>query len=194
VNPGLTEASASLAGRLGTLRPELYATYRSPSRLLPATSLFSALGDTPSQVFGFAVPWRMFPRLDVLPMGAARVVDGDVGYDATLRTTLRFDDKGDGAILVELRRQDSAPERWTGVRTAVRVPITARLRWSTELELVRPDDSRGRGELWPWGLVAMRWIPIDQWEIAGAVESASTPLHNFELNGMVRLSRAWSGL
>jgi hypothetical protein len=193
VNPGLTEASASLAGRFGDVRPELYAMHRSPSRLLPATSLFSALGDTPSDVIGAAVPWRMFPRLDLLPMAGARIVDGDVGLDATLRTTLRLDDLGAGALMLELRRQDAAPERWTGVRAAARIPITPRLRWSTELELVMPDDPRGRGTVWPWALVAMRYVPWNRWEIAGAVESASTPRNAFELNALVRLSRSWGG-
>lgn len=193
VTPGLTEAGASLAGRFGKLRPELYAMHRSPSRMLPATSLFSALGDTPSDVVGAAVPWRLFPRLDLLPMAGARIVAGEVGLDATLRTTLRLDDRGDGALMLEVRRQDSLPERWTGVRFGARVPITRRLRASTELELVAPDDSRGRGTLWPWALVAMRYSLWDKWEIAGAVESASTPRNAFELNGMLRLTRTWGG-
>jgi hypothetical protein len=191
VNPGLTEASTSLAARFGDLRPEIYATHRSPSRMLPATSLFAALGDTPSDIIGAAVPWRLFPRLDVLPMAGARIVGNDVGLDATVRTTLRLDDRGDGALMLEVRRQDSLPERWTGVRVAARVPLTQRLRASTELEIVAPDDPRGRGTVWPWALVAMRYMPVDKWEIAGAVESAATPTHAFELNAMLRLSRTW---
>lgn len=191
VNPGLTEASTSIAGRFGNLRPEIYASHRSPSRLLPATSLFSALGDTPSEVIGAAVPWRLYPRLDLLPTAGARIVGTDVGLDATLRTTLRLDDRGEGALMLEVRRQDSMPERWTGVRVGARVPVTARLRASTELEIVAPDDPRGRGTVWPWALVAMRYLPGDKWEIAGAVESASTPKNAFELNAMLRLSRTW---
>ncbi len=191
VNPGLTEAGTSIAGRFGNLRPEIYATHRSPSRLLPATSLFSALGDTPSEVVGAAVPWRLFPRLDVLPTVGARIVGTEVGLDATLRTTLRLDDRGDGALMIEVRRQDSMPERWTGVRVGARVPVTQRLRASTELELVAPDDPRGRGAVWPWALVALRYVPVDKWEIAGAIESASTPTHAFEMNAMLRLSRTW---
>ena len=192
-NPGLTEATMSVAARADTLRPELYATYRSPSRILPATSLFAALGDTPSEVIGAALPWKMFPRLDVMGMAGARITDGDVGVDATLRTTLRFDDKGNGALTLEMRRQGSGPDRWTGFRTAVRLPINRVLRWSTEVEVVAPDDPRGRGSLWPWALVALRWLPWEKWEIAGAVESASTPTHEFELNAMLRLSRSWGG-
>lgn len=191
IDPGLTEANVSLGGRFGKLRPDLYATHRSPSRLLPATSLFSALGDTPSEILGAAVPWRMFPRLDVMPMAAARIVSKDVGLDATLRTTLRLDDMGAGAATLELRRQDSGPDTWTGVRTALRLPVTKRWRWSTELELVAPDSPRGRGKIWPWGLVALRWLPAESWEIAGAVEAASTPRSAHEVNALVRLTRTW---
>jgi len=191
INPGITEASTSLAGRFGSLRPEIYALHRSPSRMLPATSLFSALGDTPSDVVGAAVPWRMFPRLDLLPMAGARIVGSDVGIDATLRTTLRLDDRGEGALLLEARRQDSGPEHWTGVRFGARVPVTPQLRWATELELVVPDDPRGRGAAWPWALVSLRYAPTKLWEVAGAVETASTPRNAFELNAMLRLSRTW---
>jgi hypothetical protein len=192
VDPGLTEAGASLAGRFGALRPELYATHRSPSRLLPATSLFSALGDAPSDVYGASILWRAFPRLDVLPVIAARTVDGLVGLDATLRATLRLDDKGAGALSLEGRRQDTAPDRWTGVRLAARVPITTRVRCATELELVAPDD-HARGSLWPWALASLAWSPAPTWDLAGAVESASTAQHVFEMNAIVRLSHAWEG-
>jgi hypothetical protein len=191
IDPGLAEAGASLAGRFGDLRPEIYATHRSPSRLIPATSLFSALGDTPADTFGAAVRWRMYPRLDLLPMVAARDTAGDVGVDATLRATLRLDDKGDGAVSLEGRRQGSGPDRWTGARLALRLPLTRRIGASTELELVTPDDPRGRGALWPWGLVAMHWSPIDHWDVSGAMEAAATPTSRGELNALARLSWVW---
>jgi hypothetical protein len=191
IDPGLAEAGASLAGRFGDVRPEVYATHRSPSRLLPATSLFSALGDTPADTFGAAVRWRMFPRLDVLPMVAARDTAADVGVDATVRATLRLDDRGDGAVSLEGRRQGSGPDPWTGARLAVRVPVARRLGASTELEVVTPDDPRGRGSVWPWALAALRWTPIDHWEIAGAVEAASTPTATREVNALARLGWSW---
>ncbi|MFI5298392.1 MAG: hypothetical protein ACHREM_09860 [Polyangiales bacterium] len=190
-NPGVAEAGASLASRLGDLRPELYFSHRSPSRLMPATSLFSALGDTPSDVVGATVKWKMFPRLDLLPIVAARATDGDIGLDATLRATLRLDDKGEGALSLEGRRQGSGPERWFGMRATARVPLSRRVGVSTELELVKPDDPRGRGDYWPWALVALRWSPILHWEVAGAVEAASTATVAHEVNVLARLS--WSG-
>jgi hypothetical protein len=191
IDPGLAEAGASIAGRFGDVRPEVYATQRSPSRLMPATSLFSALGDTPSQAVGTAVTWKMFPRLDVLPILAARDTAGDVGLDGTLRVTLRLDDGGAGALSVEGRRQGSGPDLWTGVRIALRVPVAPRVRASTELELVAPDDPRGRGSLWPWGLVALRWSPVQHWEVSGALEAASTPTATREVNALGRLSWSW---
>lgn len=193
IDPGLAEAGASIAGRFGDFRPEIYATQRSPSRLIPATSLFSALGDTPSDVFGASLKWRMFPRLDVLPIVAARDVAGTVGVDGTLRVTLRLDDRGDGAISFEGRRQGAGPDQWTGARLTTRIPLSARVRWSTELELVAPDDPRGRGTVWPWALVALRWIPVRHWEVAAAVEAASTATATREINGLARLSWSWEG-
>jgi hypothetical protein len=189
VNPGLTEVRASLSGRFGPIRPEFYAVHRSPSRLVPATSLFSALGDIPSDTFGGTLMWRMFPRLDVLPMLAGRIQDGKVGADATIRTTLRFDDQGAGAILIDLRRQ-GAGDPWIGARVAARVPLPRAFFASTELEIVVPDHPNGRGDAWPWGLVAFGWKP-GRWEFAGAIEMASTPRAKLETNAMLRLSRSW---
>jgi hypothetical protein len=191
VDPGLAEAGVSLASRMGDLRPEIYATQRSPSRLIPATSLFSVLGDTPSQTLGAVVKWRMFPRLDLLPSLAVRDTAGDVGLDGTVRVTLRLDDRGDGAVSLEGRRQGSGPDLWTGIRAAVRVPLTPAIRESTELEIVAPDDPRGRGALWPWALVALRWAPVQHWEVAAAVEAASTPTATREVNALARLSGSW---
>jgi len=54
-----------------------------------------------------------------------------------------------------------------------------------------PDDPRGRGAAWPWALVSLRYAPTKLWEVAGAVETASTPRNAFELNAMLRLSRTW---
>ena len=188
ISPGLAEGSVSIAGRTATLRPEIYATHRSPSRLLPATSLFSALGDIPSNIAGGSVRWRPYPRLDLLPTVAARWVGAIPGIDASFRTTLRLDALGDGAVMLDLHRQDVLPERWTGIRTAARVPLTRHFSASTELEVVLPDDPRGRGKVWPWGLVALRWSPVPSWQVAGAVEAASTPTSTQSVNALLRVS------
>jgi hypothetical protein len=191
IDPGIAEAGASLAGRFGGFRPEVYATHRSPSRLLPATSLFSALGDTPADTLGASLRWRMFPRLDLLPTIAARDTEGDVGVDSTVRATLRLDDRGNGALSLEGRRQGSGPDPWTGARLAVRMPNARRVGASTELELVAPDDARGRGSLWPWGLFALRFVPVEHWEVSAALEAGSTPTRVREVNALARLSWMW---
>ncbi len=201
IDPGVSEARFSLAGKFGPVRPELFALHRSPSRLLPATSLFSALGDAASDSAGVTMLWKMFPRLDVLPIVSARVQDSEAGVDATVRTTLRLDDRGRGAVSLDLRRQGSGTDPWSGARLAVRVPFAEHWQWSTELELVIPDNDdpnpavravqRSRGSVWPWALVAMRWSPIHHWEVSAGVEAASTPTHAFEVNALMRLSLSW---
>jgi hypothetical protein len=188
LSPGLAEATASLAARTETLRPELHATHRSPSHLIPATSLFSALGDIPSNTVGTSVRWKAFPRLDVLPTAAARWVGSALGFDASVKTTLRTDDLGAGALMLDVRRQNVSPDEWTGIRTAARVPLSRVFVASTELELVLPDDPRGRGTAWPWGLVALRWAPLPGWEAAGAVEAAATPQSKSQVQALLRLS------
>jgi hypothetical protein len=203
IDPGLTEARISLAGRFGPVRPELYALHRSPSRLLPATSLFSALGDAPSDQAGVTVLWKMFPRLDVLPILAARAQDDEVGLDATLRTTLRLDDHGRGAIVLDVRRQGSGMDPWSGVRLAVRVPLARKWQASTEFELVFPDNDnpdpavravqRARGSVWPWGLAAVTWAPVRHIQVAGAIEAASTPTALREINALMRVTMMWGG-
>ena len=203
IDPGLSEARASVAGRFGPVRAELFGLHRSPSRLLPATSLFSALGDMPSDSAGLTLFWKMFPRLDVTPIVAVRSQDDLVGVDATVRATLRLDDRGRGAISLDLRRQGSGLDPWTGARLAVRVPLVRHWQASTELELVFPDDDsndpalralqRARGTVWPWGLAAVTWTPNAHLQFAGAVEAASTPTNLREVNALLRMTMMFGG-
>lgn len=194
VSPGLTEVVGSLATRIASLRPELYATHRSPSRLLPATSLFSALGDIPSDVVGAAIPWRAAPRLDVVPTAAVRAAGGETGLDASLRASLRLDEAGRGGLLLEVRRQGLPTDAWTGARAGARVPLgAAPLTASTELEIVVPDDPRARGTAWPWALGALAWHMPDRWEIAAAVEARATPRESAAVDAILRVSKSWGG-
>ncbi|HEY1959356.1 MAG TPA: hypothetical protein VGH28_27285 [Polyangiaceae bacterium] len=189
--PGISEALASAAVRAGDFRVELFAIDRSPSRLLPQTSLFSIFGDFPSQSVGGNVWWKAAPRLDVWLSGAGQSVGGVYGGNGSLRARLKLDDRGDGAVGVELRRQDVSTARWTGVRVTATRPFARTLRASTELELVVPDDPQNKGSAWPWALVSVGWRPHKTWELACAVESASTPEHTFEFNALARLSLFW---
>ncbi len=208
VDLGLAEAQLSAATRHGKWRYELFAGHRSPSRLLPATSLFSVLGDVPSQRVGTSVLWRAAPRLDLRGTGTLRYYHGDFGTDGTdttptthyytgdfggelsLRTTLRLDDRGKGSLGLELRRQDAPDAGWYGVRGIAGVPIADRLRAAAELELVVPDHPDERGDLWPWGLASLSWRH-GLWDAAAAVEASSSAQYRYELTGLFRLTRQW---
>lgn len=192
VGSGLAEAKLSAAGKRGCVRGELFAIRRSPSHLLPATSLFSVLGDVPATLGGGDVRWRAAPRLDVGGRAGIRVADGSPREDLTARATLRLDDRGDGALGVELRRQGAEDGGWSGVRGFARVPVRARWTASGEAELAIADEPHGRGRVWPWALAALAWRP-DGWELAGALEAAATPEQVSRFDAIVRVSRVWEG-
>jgi hypothetical protein len=215
LSPALADARVSVAARFSKLRLELFGVRRSPAHLLPATSLFSALGDVPAQRAGGSLLWRAAPRLDLLAEGAVEELDGSapantgvpvppetvkpqVGGQAMFRATLRLDDRGDSALGLEARRQ-SAPgwpgvtsASWTGVRGTARVRINRYFTASTELELAAPDDPRGRGVVWPWGLVGLKFIPAPRWEMAGAIEAGASPTAVSEVSGLFRVAYVWS--
>lgn len=191
-NRGLTDGLVSASVRSDELRVEVFGTHRSPTRMLPATSLFSVLGNVPSTRVGSTVKWMAAPRLDLLATGAGQLLYGEIGSMWTFRSTLRTDDDGLGSVGVELRRQQIPGAEWSGARIVGVAPLWREmLRASTELELVRPDDPRGRGDYWPWALVAMTWRGPGSWDIAMAAEAASTPTAARELNMLVRASYGW---
>jgi hypothetical protein len=188
-SPGIADALISAAAKAGDFRIEGFATHRSPSRLLPATSLFSVLGDFPSDTIGTTIRWNAAPRLDVWATGAGQVVGGSLGSNASLRTLLKLNDKGTRNIGLELRRQDVSTAKWTGLRAVGVQPIGKHFRFSSELEVALPDVPNGRGSVWPWGLMALAWRSGTGWEVATAGEGSATPEHRFELNALLRLSR-----
>ena len=192
-SPGLAEARASAAVRWSDWRVELFGSQLSPGRLLPATSLFSVLGDMPSQTLGTTARWRAAPRLDLLASGAAQNVAGGLGGNGWVRATLRLDDRGSGSLGLEVRRVEVPGAEWTGVRAIAALPLGRGFRYSSELEVVVPDNPDGRGVAWPWGLSALSWRSPKGWEVAGAIEASSTPLHRYEADTLVRLSYALGG-
>jgi hypothetical protein len=189
ISQGVADALVSAATRAGAYRFELFATHRSPSRLLPATSLFSVLGDMPSQTLGGTVRWDAAPRLDLLLSGGGQDIGGKLGGYGSLRGTLRLDDRGAGSVGVEVKRQDVAGARWMGVRTILTQPLFSHLRFSSELEIATGETATGYAT-WPWGLLALgwRWGP---WEAATALEAGSSPRYKFEVNGLFRVARAF---
>ncbi len=192
-SPGVAEARASTAARSGDWRLELFGSQLSPGRLLPATSLFSVLGDFPSQTLGATLRWRAAPRLDLRGGGASQVVGGEPGGNGWLRATLRLDDRGDGSLGLETRRVDIPGAQWTGVRAVATLPLGKGFRYSSEIEIVVPDVPDGRGVAWPWGLSALSWRSSDGRELASALEASSTPQQRYEADAIVRLSRAFDG-
>ncbi len=190
VSPGISDAHLSAAARRKHVRIELFASRRSPSRILPATSLFSVLGDIPSDELGANMHWRAFPRLDLRTTAAARSIGGSAGGALSAQATLRLDDDGAGAITVVARRQSAPSASWSGIRTATRLPLSAHFSAALEAELVVPDDGGDRGAVWPWALAALAWRS-SSWQSAIAVEVGSSPEHRAELNVLVRLARAW---
>ena len=203
INVGLAEVRASAAWRAKLVRAELFTSYRVPAHLLPATSLFSVLGDVPATRAGATGKWRAAPRLDVDATLAIRIagaeptdpgvmpIGASVHEDLAAGTRLRLDDRGVSSLGLELRRQGAPDGGWTGARGSGRLALADDWTTSAELELVVPDDSKGRGRVWPWALGAVTWRPSEGWELAGAVEASATPQYRSRLDVLVRLSRAW---
>lgn len=185
---GVEEAHASVTFHDDIWRAELFGTERSPSRLLPATSLFTVLGDVPSLLFGGLFKIRPAPRLDLGATGGVRILDGEVGESVRLSARLRLDDEGEGAIGVEGRRERSVDAAFTGFRLTGRWPLVHTLVLSTELELAIPDDGGQRGDLWPWGKLALAWEPIEHLEVAAAAIAGSSPDSEFQFSALARVS------
>lgn len=191
INPGLAEVGLSASRRRGAWRTELYARHRSPSRLLPATSLFSVIGDVPSQRAGTVVTWRAAPRLDVIADVAVRRIDDDLGEELVGRARLRLDDRGTRALTGELRRTGGGDFGWTGARGALRIGLPRALAVSAELELVVPDEDDGRGSVWPWALIATSW-ERGAWQAAVAIEASTSAEYRYRVDGLVQIARRFT--
>ncbi len=190
IGSGVAEVGVTASHRRGSLRAELYASQRSASHLIPATSLFSVIGDVPAQRAGSVITWRAAPRLDLIGDLAVLRVDSDVAPDITARARLRLDERGAGVVSGELRRRGVGADAWLGARVALRVPVAHAITVSSELELVIPDEDRGRGAVWPWGLVAASWTRSD-WEAAVAMEASASPEYRHRVDALFQLSRRW---
>lgn len=189
VSTGIVEGLASAALRADDWRLELFGSHRSPARLLPATSLFSVLGDFPAEALGGTLRWNVAPRLDLLGTIAGQAVGHELGGYATASGTLRFDDRGAGALSLQARHQDVWMARWSGVKLAAFESFARHWRVSTELELA--DIQRAeRAVVRPWGLLALVWS-FGCGEVAAAVEGASTPQNRSEVNALLRIAGAF---
>ncbi len=210
VHTSPTEANVSMGFRKGDLRLELFSTHRDASRLLPATSLFTVLGDHPATTSGGTVTYRAAPRLQLVLTGAGIYQNTDPDYPgdttthqlgayATGRATLALDDKAAGSLGVELRRWSVATAQWWGARFVAIVPIVAKVRASTELEIVRFDDvpdttppyTGSTNKFRPWGLFALSYSGMPRWDFAGALEYSRTRDDRNEYNAMARATYAF---
>lgn len=189
-NRGIAEVALTTSYRRKAVRTELYAIHRDASHLLPATSLFSVIGDVPSQRAGTVVTWRAAPRLDVSGDLGVRYVDPDAAPELAGRARLRLDERGKSSIGGELRRSGVGDDAWTGARGVGRFALPYALTLSTELELVRPDTDRGTGSIWPWALAALGW-ERGPWQAALAVEASSSPEYTRRLDVLAQLGRRW---
>lgn len=177
VNPGISEILGTLTFHEDDWRASLFYTERSPSRILPSTSLFSVLGDVASRRAAMTVDYRVAPRLDVNAVAGVRWIGADASESLRGRAELRLNDEGTSSLTGELRREAAPDGDWTGLRTAARVRIMDGLTAATEVELVIPDEPQGRGKVWPWALIGLEWLPVEEWKVAaGALTSASPQL------------------
>ena len=154
---------------------------------MPATSLFSVLGDIPAERAGMGLQWRAAPRLDTGAELAVRRAGDDHAVQAIARARLRLDDRGASSIGGELRRDGIGDDQWTGVRAMARLAGPRDLVLATELELVIPDD---HDQVWPWGLVALAKETAD-WRAAIAVEASSTPTDVYRVDVLAQLGAKW---
>jgi hypothetical protein len=190
---GVTEARVAAGTRRGAWSGDIYFAELSPSRLLPATSLFSVLGDVPATSVGTDGKWRAAPRLDVGAGAALRFLGQEPAWQLSGRTLLRLDDRGDGYLSLELRK-DAAPDGgFWGARSTALVPLAYRLHAAAELEIAFPQNTAGRGKVWPWGLLALGWKPTSCWEAALAVEASASPEFRQRVDALARVSRSWGG-
>ena len=51
-----------------------------------------------------------------------------------------IDDRGDGNVGLEFRREDVVGGQWTGLRGIAALPLGRGFRYSTEVEIVVPDQ------------------------------------------------------
>ncbi len=188
---GVAEARVSATLHDGFDRLELFGVRRSPSRMLPATSLFAAIGSYDADSAGLTGSWRAAPRLDLVATATVDSVAEQAGATQLLRAELRLDDEGRGALGVEGRRVSMPDAAWTGARTWLRLPLSGPLSASTELELAVPDEPSDRGSVWPWGLVALRYSIGRSLEAALATEASASPTYTAELGTLLRITGTW---
>ena len=195
INPGIAEVLATISSQTESrnFRGEVFVTKRSSTRMLQQTSLFTVLGDPGALKTGANLFWRAAPRLDLSVEGAAQQAANDWGWTGHLRGVLRTDDEGDGSVLGELRRQDVASSKWTGIRLASVIKLFESIDETVglmpEFELIIPDDRKPEtGKVWPWGRLALQWKHQKGWALAAAAEASSNATTRIDVRALARVS------
>ncbi len=192
ISSGPSEVVGTASVRAGAFRFDARGSYRNATRILPATSLFSVLGNAEATVGALRVFWRAAPRLDLYADGGVRHTTEGSGEDLTFHAMLRTDRDGAGYLGAELRRVGVPGASWSGVRAFARVPLHPLIALSAEGELVRPDTD-DRGDLWPWALVALSTQPAKGLDVALGVEARSSPEVNHAVDGILRFTYSGEG-
>jgi hypothetical protein len=187
VNPGISEMHVAAVARWSVWRVEVFEWERSPARLLPATSIFSVLGDQPSRRAGVSTQWRAAPRLDLAATTAVHLNGSDPAEALALRAVLRLDDLGENSLSLEGRR-DGGDGAWTGTRAGGRFVLTETITLGTEVELAWADEPEDRGALWPWVSTHLGWAFAEGWEVGAGVQASATPTATARIDGLVRLT------
>lgn len=202
VNPGLAEVLATISSQTNNrkFRGELFASKRNPTRFLQQTSLFTVLGDLGTMKTGANLFWRAAPRLDLTMEGAAQQASDQWGWTGYLRGVLRTDDEGKGSVLGELRRQQVADSRWTGIRLASVIQLFENVHQTVglmpEFEVIIPDERNSiTGKAWPWGRLALRYQHQSGWTFAAAAEASANKTQRLDVRGLARVAyqRTWHG-
>ncbi|HEX6239883.1 MAG TPA: hypothetical protein VFZ61_03270 [Polyangiales bacterium] len=187
VSRGLSEIQVT--GSLGSSqkRLELFGSVRNPSLILPATSLFSVLSNTPSAQAGVSGRLRVAPRLTLDALAGYRQATDAFGVRARLGARLWLDDEGKGAIEGELTRDGVSGSEWTGLRALVYHDVFEGFRLSGEVELVIADQERNGSRLWPWGRLSARYVLREVWLFSAGVEGSASPEFVKLFSGLFRV-------
>ncbi len=191
VDAALADVRVSSTLHDATKRLEVRATRRSPSRMLPATSLFAALGSYDADELRVSGSLRAAPRLALAAHATVESIAGRAGATQLARAELWLDDDGAGALGAEAQRASLPGSSWTGGRAWLRVPLGVGWVASTEAEVAVPDEPGTDGPAWPWVLAAVRWSPRSWLDVASAIELGSTPAYETVVGGLLRVSGQW---
>lgn len=188
VSGGVSETHASAS--LGSVerRIELFTNLRNASLIIPATSLFSVLSDAVSVQAGVSGRYRVAPRLRVAGVAAYRGVGELHGVRLRLDAALWLDDAGASALEGSVTRDGVEGQRWSGVRGLLYRDLMEHVRLMAELELVRADESHGRGQLWPWGRLSGRYSFREHFQLSVGAEGSASPQFVQLFQALVRVA------